>query len=288
MNKVKDSLLVSIVVNIFIIVMEIVAGFIGNSISLISSGIHGVSDLITDIFSLIGSHFSSKPANKDYPFGYGKADNIFSMVIGIFIVFIGFFMLKSVFGESATIPSVWLVVVIFISMLVRYICSNYLMHCGLKYNSEILISNAKEGKIDALSSFFLLFVIILSQFSNDVSWFKYLDLVGGILISVIVIYVGFNIIHHEFGELIGRQEKNTHLARNIKNYILKDNDIKKVENINLLKFGSTYLVIFAIFFDKNISLKDADLKRNFLEDSIKKKYKSVNTIILKMHFEGDD
>ena len=49
---------------------------------------------------------------------------------------------------------------------------------------------------------------------------------------------------------------------------LKDNYIKKVENINLLKFGSTYLVIFAIFFDKNISLKDADLKRNFLEDSI--------------------
>ena len=63
MNKITKSFVVSIFVNIFIMTMEIVAGIIGNSISLIASGIHAVSDLLTDLFSLVGERLSRKPAN---------------------------------------------------------------------------------------------------------------------------------------------------------------------------------------------------------------------------------
>ena len=197
-------------------------------------------------------------------------------------------MLKDIFSEPTHIPSIWLLVVIFVSMTIRYICSNYLMHNGLKYNSSLLINNAKEGKMDAISSFFLLFVIVLSQFSNKVSWLKYIDLVGGVLISALIIYVGVNIIHEEVSDLIGKQEKNESLVRSIKKFILKNENIGKVENLNLIKFGHTYLVIFAIYFKNDISLSKADNERNNLEKEIKEKYNLVNKVILKMHFKGED
>lgn len=287
MNKITQSFVVSIFVNIFIIVMEIIAGIIGNSVSLVASGIHAISDLLTDFFSLIGEKLSKKPANKDHPFGFGKLENIFSMGIGLFIIGIGLVMLKNIFNEPNYIPSIWLLLVIFISMTIRYICSNYLMHSGLKYNSILLIDNAKEGKMDVLSSFFLLFVIVLSQFSDQVIWFKYIDLVGGVLISVITIYVGLNIMHKEVSDLIGKQEKNESLVRSIKKYISKNEQIIRIENLNLVKFGHTYLVIFAIYFKDNISLSEADQIRNNLEIEIKEKYSLVNKIILKMHFKGE-
>ena len=288
MNKITKSFVVSIFVNIFIMTMEIVAGIIGNSISLIASGIHAVSDLLTDLFSLVGERLSRKPANKEHPFGFGKLENIFSMGIGIFIIGMGIVMLKDIFSEPTHIPSIWLLVVIFVSMTIRYICSNYLMHNGLKYNSSLLINNAKEGKMEAISSFFLLFVIVLSQFSNKVSWLKYIDLVGGVLISALIIYVGVNIIHEEVSDLIGKQEKNESLVRSIKKFILKNENIEKVENLNLIKFGHTYLVIFAIYFKNDISLSKADNERNNLEKEIKEKYNLVNKVILKMHFKGED
>lgn len=288
MNKITQSFVVSILVNIFIMSMEIIAGIIGNSISLVASGIHAVSDLLTDLFSLIGEKLSKKPANKDHPFGFGKLENIFSMGMGLFIIGMGIIMLKDIFNEQTHIPSMWLLIVIFISMTIRYACSNYLMHNGLKYNSILLINNAKEGKMDVLSSFFLLFVIVLSQFSNQVAWFKYIDLVGGVLISALIIYVGINIIHEEVSDLIGKQEKNESLVRSIKKYILKNEQIEKVENLNLIKFGHTYLVIFAIYFKNDISLSKADELRNDLEKEIKEKYNLVNKIILKMHFKGED
>lgn len=274
MSKITKSFIVSIFVNIFIMAMEIIAGIIGNSISLVASGIHAISDLLTDLFSLLGEKLSNKPANKDHPFGFGKLENIFSMGMGFFIIGIGIVMLKDVFNEQNHIPSIWLLLVIFISMSIRYICSNYLMLNGLKYNSSLLINNAKEGKMDAISSFFLLFVIVLSQFSNKVSWLKYIDLAGGVLISALIIYVGINIIHEEVSDLIGKQEKNE--------------NIEKVENLNLIKFGHTYLVIFAIYFKNDIPLSKADNERNNLEKEIKEKYNLVNKVILKMHFKGED
>ncbi len=281
------SLIVSLFVNIFIITMETLSGIIGHSVSLVASGIHAISDLLTDAFSLVGAKLSRKKADKNHPFGYGKMENIFSMGMGLFIIGMGLVMLKDVFGQETKMPSPWLLIVILTSMTVRYLCSNYLMKSGLKYNSNLLISNAKEGKMDVVSSFFLLFVIILSQFQNKIFWLKYIDLVGGVLISILIIYVGINIIHEEASDLIGKQERNQNLVRSIRNYIQKEEKIARVENINLIKFGQTYLAIFAIYFNENISIKEADEIRTNLEKNIKEKYSTINKIILKIKYKEE-
>ena len=280
-------LIVSVFVNIFIITMETLSGILGNSISLVASGIHAISDLLTDIFSLIGAKLSRKKEDRIHPLGYGNMENIFSLGMGVFIIGMGLFMLKDVFGEPTKMPSPFLLIIICISMTVRYLCSNYLMKSGIKYNSNLLISNAKEGKMDVVSSFFLIFVIILSQFQNRLSWLKYLDLAGGILISVLIIYVGLTIVHEETSNLLGRQENNKNLVRNIKNHILKNKNIKRVENINLIKFGQTYLAIFEIYFSKNITIKEADKERKALEEEIKARYSQINKIIIKICYKGE-
>ncbi len=288
-NKAGETrtLKVSVIVNIFIITMETLSGILGNSVSLVASGIHAISDLLTDIFSLIGAKLSRKKEDKTHPLGYGNMENIFSLGMGVFIIGMGLFMLKDVFGETTKIPSPFLLIVICISMTVRYLCSNYLMKSGIKYNSNLLMSNAKEGKMDAISSFFLIFVIILSQFQNRLSWLKYLDLAGGILISVLIIYVGLTIVHEETSNLLGKQENNKNLVRNIKNHILNNKNIKKVENVNLIRFGQTYLAIFEIYFSKNITIKEADKERKILEDEIKTRYSQINKIIIKIRYKGE-
>ncbi len=108
------------------------------------------------------------------------------------------------------------------------------------------------------------------------------------MISAIIMYVGLNIIHNEVSDLIGKQEKNASVARKIKHYILKNESIEKVESQNIIKFGQTYLVICAIYFKDNISLKKADEERNKLEKEVKEKYSFINTIILKMHYQKED
>ena len=106
---------------------------------------------------------------------------------------------------------------------------------------------------------------------------------------IVSIFINVFIISMEIiAGLIGKQEKNIHLIRNIRNHILKNENIVKVENISLMKFGQSYLVILSIYFKDNINLKDADLERNRLEEDIKLRYSTVNKIILKMHYKGGE
>ena len=57
-NKVT---ILSILLNIGLTIMKIVAGFIGNSSAIIADGLHSASDIITSIGILIGNKISRKP-----------------------------------------------------------------------------------------------------------------------------------------------------------------------------------------------------------------------------------
>ena len=60
-NKVT---ILSILLNIGLTIMKIVAGFIGNSSAIIADGLHSASDIITSIGILIGNKISRKPRDE--------------------------------------------------------------------------------------------------------------------------------------------------------------------------------------------------------------------------------
>ena len=61
-NKVT---ILSILLNIGLTIMKIVAGFIGNSSAIIADGLHSASDIITSIGILIGNKISRKPRDEE-------------------------------------------------------------------------------------------------------------------------------------------------------------------------------------------------------------------------------
>ena len=210
------------------------------------------------------------------------------MGIGLFIIGMGLFLLKDVFFKQMEVPSLWLLILIFLTIVARYICSNYIMKKGLEINSNILISNAKESKMDVLSSFFLLLIVILSQFSYVIPCLKYVDIIGGILISILIIFVGFQIIKKEVNELIGMQDENNDLIKDIGDILLGNGLVKDFENISLLKFGRSYLAIFKIYFNKDLKVSVASGECKKLEKQIMEKYDMINTVILKVDYLEDD
>ena len=90
MNKIAKVMQKSMCVNILLAILKIVIGFIGKSSALIADGIHSFSDLITDVFAIIGSALSRKPADEEHPFGHGKIEYITSMIISIIILILLF------------------------------------------------------------------------------------------------------------------------------------------------------------------------------------------------------
>ena len=84
-NKVT---ILSILLNIGLTIMKIVAGFIGNSSAIIADGLHSASDIITSIGILIGNKISRKPRDEEHQYGHEKAESLVSFILAAVLIIV--------------------------------------------------------------------------------------------------------------------------------------------------------------------------------------------------------
>ena len=81
MREAEKPLIVSIVGNILLGLMKIVIGYVYSSISLISDGIHSLSDVITSVIAIVGIKIALKPADESHPYGHSRFECLFSFLL---------------------------------------------------------------------------------------------------------------------------------------------------------------------------------------------------------------
>lgn len=65
----KKSTIISIIVNFFLSLWQIIIGFLAHSQGLIADGLHSLSDLLADFVVLIANKHSHKQPDADHPYG---------------------------------------------------------------------------------------------------------------------------------------------------------------------------------------------------------------------------
>ena len=94
----KGTVLVAGAANLAIAVAKIVAGLLTGSSAMLAEGAHSVADTMNQVFLLTALSRSTKPADEQHPFGYGKERYFWSLIaaIGIFVLGAGFSFFEGV------------------------------------------------------------------------------------------------------------------------------------------------------------------------------------------------
>lgn len=279
---------ISVVTNSLLSIFKIIMGYIGKSSALIADGIHSFSDLLTDFFAMIGNYIAGKPADKKHPFGHGRLEYITSCGIGLVVLIIGFSLIKKSVSSSICIPSLLVVVVSFITILVKYFLSFYLIKMGKIYNNNILISSGRESRADVYSSIVVLISSILVQFSNKINIFSYSDVVATIIVGIFIIRTGFLIIKENLSILIGEQECNSDILSELKKFILDDKNICSLDDLVMIKYGSYFKIIIEVSMESDLSLKCAHEYAHMLQNNIMKQYKWAKYITIHINPKKGD
>ena len=95
----------AICINIVLALLKIIAGKIFYSMSLLSDGLNSLSDLITNVLVIVGLKVGSNPEDKEHPFGHGKIEPVFSVIIGTFIMITAFELIKDNFSKLISFNS---------------------------------------------------------------------------------------------------------------------------------------------------------------------------------------
>lgn len=71
----------SILANIVLAIVKGLAGFFGNSYALIADAIESTTDIFASILVLFGIKYSSKPPDKNHPYGHGRAEPLITFLV---------------------------------------------------------------------------------------------------------------------------------------------------------------------------------------------------------------
>lgn len=255
-DNITKYMIISFIANFFLSVLKIFFGIISNTKSLIADGIHSFSDLTTDVVAIIGNRLSKKPADDGHPRGHGKIEYITSLIISCFIIGLSASIFKNSFSNTIVIPSAYLILVIVITIIIKYFLSAFLIKKGEKLNSIILISSGKESYTDVYSSLLVLIVIILSQFYEKFPIFKYSDMIGSILISALIFMMGAKLLFKSLSLLIGERENSKEIQNKLEQIILDRKDKFILDECTIYKLGSYYEVFLTILVDGEKSIKE--------------------------------
>ena len=289
MNKITKTLLVSVFVNVGLVICKLIIGFLGSSKALIANAIHSLTDLITDGIAIIGNNFSMRPADSKHPYGYGQIEYVTNIIVGLVILILGISQIINAFSGDIDIPSNIIIYTSVIAIVVKYTLAKYITIKGKEYKSGILIVSGFESKADGLTTLFVIISSLLSKLTVYNDLYKYSDNVCTFVIGIYISYVSLKILKENAFDLIDKVEDNQELINKIKKKILKNEEIKDVTSLSLIKYGTYYTANLEIALNKNIKLKDIKEINKRLEKQLVNRRTRISYLVLSTTvYEGSE
>jgi cation diffusion facilitator family transporter len=203
MNAKVSIARLSIISNTLLILMKLVVGLIGGSVSILSEAIHSSMDLVAAIIAFFSVRVSDNPPDSRHPYGHGKIENISgvieSLLIFIAAVWIVFEAVRKLLGEKIELDSIALgSVVMLISALVNTYVSRRLYKVARATNSVALEADALHLKTDVYTSLGVSIGLALIIVTG-INW---LDPVIAILVALFIIREAYLLMAKAFTPLL--------------------------------------------------------------------------------------
>lgn len=189
--------------NAFLTIFNFVIGTLSGSTALVVESAHTLSDILTTIIAFIGFKLGLKPADKEHPYGHGRAEPMVSLLIVVFLLFISYEIFSQVYykltlGSALKPPDLLAAGMAIVGIIVNYVMARYLLRIGHKINSPAIIADANHQKVDIFSCGAVLVGVIGANVG-----FPLLDpLVGG-LVGVLVLKTAFDVAKDNVNHLMG-------------------------------------------------------------------------------------
>nr|MBP6316018.1 cation transporter [Chitinophagaceae bacterium] len=205
-NSIKvQKLLVTVSVALFLI--KLTAWYITNSVAILTDALESIVNVIAGFVGLYSIILSSKPKDKEHPYGHGKVEFLSSAIEGILIIIAGIIIIyeatDNLFHPHELKKLDFGIILIGSTALINYAVGHYCYVKGKKENSPILMSGGSHLKSDTYSTLGLLLGIGLLMFTK-LAW---IDSVAAYIFAAIIIFTGYKIIRRSVAGIMDESDE---------------------------------------------------------------------------------
>ena len=226
---------VGIFCNILLFIFKLIVGILSGSVSITADAINNLSDAASSIVTLVGFKISSKPADQDHPFGHARVEYVAGLVISFIIIFLGLQLagssISKIFSPTPIYVSWITMLVLSISILVKFWMSLFNRHLGKKIDSTTLNATATDSLNDVIATSSVLISMVIFYFTSI-----NLDGFIGLIVACFIIYSGINIIKDTINPLLG-EAPTTELVDKIHSKILTYEGVLGLHDLMVHNYG---------------------------------------------------
>lgn len=269
------SVAVSAVVNVVLASLQIVAGILTRSQSLIADGLHSLADLVGDVVVMFASRASRKAADTDHPYGHQRFENAASLALGGLLLAVGIGMMLSAVGKinaHESLPPVhpaalWVALG---TLVAKELLFRYMLRVAQSVKSSMLVANAWHARSDAASS-----LVVAIGIGGSLMGYPMLDPIAALIVGGLITKMGWGFGWDALHDLMDRAADDAEVAA-IRETILATPGVRGVHDVHTRKMGDMIIVDAHLEIDAELTVEAGHNIAVEARDRVLKRHRVLN------------
>ena len=225
---------------------------------------------------LVGIRVSARPADKEHPFGHGRAELIAAMIIGVLLSVVAFnFVIEGVQRlrtREAANYGMFAIIATIISIVVKEAMAQYAFWIAKKTGARSVRADAWHHRSDAISSVVILAGIFLGR---HIWW---IDGFLGLIVAALIFYAAYDILRDAVQLMMG-EVPDKELIEYIEAACKKESTLSmRPHHIHLHRYGDHIEMTMHIKLPDDMTLLDAHEIASRVEDRLLEEKGIASTI----------
>lgn len=280
-KKATKVSVVSIVGNIVLSLLKLLAGIIAKSGAMVSDAVHSASDVFSSIIVIIGIKISSKDSDNEHPYGHERFECVAAIVLADILLITGLFIGSDALGKltggnygDIPVPGALAMVAAIVSIAVKEAMFQYTKHYAKLLDSGAVMADAWHHRSDALSSVGALIGIGAARMG-----FPVMEPVASLVICAFIVKAAYDIFKDAIDKMVDRScDEET--EKELKECVLSEEGVMGIDMLQTRVFGNRIYVDMEISVDGNVTLTEGHEIAENVHDLIEKKFSRVKHIMI--------
>ena len=230
---------VSVAIGVVILVAKLVVGLLTGSLGIISDAVHSLLDLVASAFALVAVRTARKPADREHPYGHGRAENLAAFAEGVLLVITAFGIAfeaihRLTTGGHNVDPAGYAFALLIATLLIEAGRAGVLRGVGRAADSEALRADATNRLSDVVST-----LGVLAGLAGVRAGLAWADSAAALLVAVIIARAAITLIWRSGDILIDRAPAGAEAQ--LREAILHVNGVREVRSVRVRRSGPNLL-----------------------------------------------
>ncbi|MDX2058639.1 MAG: cation diffusion facilitator family transporter, partial [Gemmatimonadales bacterium] len=249
---------------------KLIAGVLGNSYALIADAVESMADLFGSVVVWGGLRISGREADERFPFGYGKAETVATVIVGMLLVGaavgIGIEAVREIVTPHHA-PAPFTLVVLVLVVVVKETWSRRVFRQARTAGSSLVAADAWHHRSDALTSVAAFLGISVALIGGP-GW-EAADDVAALIAAFVILVNGWLIVRPAVFELMDRSPENP-LLEQVDAAARSVPEVRDTEKLRIRKMGSALFVEIHVQSEPTMSLRDAHVVSGKVKTAVRR------------------